>query len=240
MTEPVTVNLNIPSYYEEPDNGLYRFKRRLTFRKIISIIRKSVKNRETFSLLEIGCGSGYFLSFLEEMFPGASLTGIEYDPRLIPVIRGRIKSATVINDNAEDFDPGNRMFDVIVSLQVIEHLHKPESMLLRVHQHLLPGGIFILTTPNLTGFGAGTMKAKWGGFRDDHVSLHGFSEWISILEKNGFTPVYCGSTFFSGIPLFNRLPLGMINWMLLFFFGSWKWEHGESFLGVFRKTVVQK
>ena len=144
MTEPVTVNLNIPSYYEEPDNGLYRFKRRLTFRKIISIIRKSVKNRETFSLLEIGCGSGYFLSFLEEMFPGASLTGIEYDPRLIPVIRGRIKSATVINDNAEDFDPGNRMFDVIVSLQVIEHLHKPEDhppVYMSLHKAGHPGSL---------------------------------------------------------------------------------------------------
>ena len=235
MMKPVSVNLEIPSFYQEPDNGLYRFKRKLTFRKIIGIIRKATKHKEFFSLLEIGCGSGYFISFLEETFPGAKLTGIEYDPRLISVIRSKTKSATILNENAEDFEYGDALFDVIVSLQVIEHLHRPEAMLLRVNEVLLPGGIFILATPNLTGLGARMMKDKWHGYRDDHVSLHGFSEWVSILKNNGFTPLYCGSTFFSGIPLLNKLPLGIINWLFLFLFGSLKWEHGESFIGVFKK-----
>jgi SAM-dependent methyltransferase len=235
MIKPVTVNLEIPSHYQEPDNRLYRFKRKLTFRKIIQEIRKSVKSGDPFSLLEIGCGAGYFISFLEEAFPGASLTGIEYDPRLIPGIRAKVKAATIINGNAEEFELGDALFDVIVSLQVIEHLHQPESMLQRVNKHLKPDGVFILTTPNLTGMGAKVMKDKWHGFRDDHVSLHGFNDWIHILESNGFQPVYCGSTFFSGIPLMNKLPLGLFNWMLLFLFGTLKWQHGESFLGVFKK-----
>ncbi len=235
--EPVSVDLNIPSYYEEPDGRIYRFKRKLTFRKIISIIRKSIRNKPTPTFLEIGCGSGYFISFLEEAFPDATLTGIEYDPRLIPVISGKIQNANIINGNAEDFEPGDVQFDVVVSLQVIEHLHRPEMMLKKVHNHLLPGGIFILTTPNLSGLGARFMKDKWTGYREDHVSLKGFDDWVLLLKENGFTPVYCGSTFFSGIPLMNKLPLGIANWMLLFLFGSMSWKHGESFLGVFKKTV---
>jgi SAM-dependent methyltransferase len=236
--EPVSVNLNIPSYYEEPDNSLYRFKRKLTFRKIINIIRMSVRNSPAPSFLEIGCGSGYFISFLEDAFPQATISGIEYDPRLIPVISGKIKDASIINGNAENFDLGEAQFDVVVSLQVIEHLHRPELMLNKVHRHLMPGGVFIFTTPNLCGLGARLMKKKWTGYRDDHVSLKGFDDWIALMQKNGFTPVYCGSTFFSGIPILNKLPLGVVNWALLFLFGSMKWKHGESFLGVFKKTTI--
>jgi SAM-dependent methyltransferase len=235
----VSVDLKIPSFYHEPEGRLYKFKRRLTFRKVIHIIRKSTRNKGYFSVLEIGSGSGYFISFLQEVFPGAKITGIEYDPRLISSIKSKISSATIINENAEEFDLGEKMFDVIVSLQVVEHLYKPESMLCRVKKHLAPGGVFIFTTPNLTGCGARLMKDEWHGYRDDHVSLKGYAEWISFLEQNGFTQVYCGTTFFSGIPLLNKLPLGMLNWTLLFLFGSLKWQYGESFLGVFKKTIIK-
>jgi SAM-dependent methyltransferase len=235
----VSVDLKIPSLYEEPEGRLYRFKRRLTFRKVINIIRKSARDKGSFNILEIGSGAGYFISFLEEEFPSAKITGIEYDPRLIPSIKSRIKSAAIINENAEEFDQGEKLFDVIVSLQVIEHLYMPEAMLRRVNKHLSPDGIFIFTTPNLTGCGARVMKAGWHGYRDDHVSLKGYHEWISFIEQNGFTKLYCGSTFFSGIPWLNKLPLGILNWTLLFLFGSLKWPYGESFLGVFRKTIIQ-
>jgi len=78
------------------------------------------------------------------------------------------------------------------------------------------------------------MKNKWHGYKSDHVSLKSYTEWKTFIEKNGFTSIYCGSTFFTGIPIFNKLPLGLINWGLLFFIGSIKWKHGESFIGIFR------
>ena len=107
-------------------------------------------------------------------------------------------------------------------------------MLECVRKHLSPNGIFILTTPNLDGFGAKIMKNKWHGYRDDHVSLKGFMDWKGLVEKNGFQPVYCGSTFFSGIPILNSFPLGLFNWGLLVVFGTARWKYGESFVGIFR------
>ncbi len=98
-----SVNFDIPSYYIEPETTLYRFRRRLTFKSILNFIRRSVKTKNSFTLLEIGSGSGYFLSFMESEFPGASLTSIEYDPRLIPFIRRRVKNVVIHNDNAESF-----------------------------------------------------------------------------------------------------------------------------------------
>lgn len=78
----ISVDLSIPSHYEEPDSKYYRFKRKLTLKPILKIIRNAVRNEE-FSWLEIGTGAGYLMAFLESEFPKAKLTGLEYDMRLV-------------------------------------------------------------------------------------------------------------------------------------------------------------
>jgi SAM-dependent methyltransferase len=230
----VSVDLDSPSPYIETGSYFYNIKRKLTYAFAINAVASVKRKEEEFSLLEIGTGSGYFLSFIHSDFPRASLSGIEYDPRLLEVTKGRVPFANCLNGNAELFDFGSEKFDVIVSFQVIEHLYKPEAMLERVKNHLKPNGIFIMTTPNLDGFGAQVMGERWHGYRDDHVSLKGYNKWCALLEECGFVPVYCGSTFFSGIPLLNRFPLGIVNWMLLAIFGTARWKYGESFVGVFK------
>ena len=232
--ENVTVDLNNPSLYSEPETKFYRLKRKLIMQPVLRRIRQIVPKNKTFSLLEIGTGSGFLLSFLESEFPNASFTGIEYDNRLVDLSKNKVKNANIIQGNAEDFDLKDSKFDIIVSLQVIEHLYNPSLMLNRVKSHLNQNGIFILTTPNLECLSAKIMKDKWNGFRTDHVSLKSYTEWKKLIESNDFKTIYCGSTFFTGIPLLNKLPFGLINWGLLSIFGSLKWKHGESFMGVFR------
>lgn len=230
----VSVELSVPSHYQETDSKLYRFKRKLTLKPILKIIRNTVKNNQSFSLLEIGPGAGFLMTFLESEFPQAHLTGIEYDHRLVPIIQSKVKKARIIQGNAEEFNLENETFDIIVSLQVIEHLYRPELMIASVKKHLRPGGIFIFTTPNPEGLGARLMKDKWHGYREDHVSMKGVNEWRLEVEKCGLSPVYCGTTFFTGLPVMNKLPLGLINWGLLFTLGSLKWKHGEAFIGIFK------
>jgi hypothetical protein len=66
------------------------------------------------------------------------------------------------------------------------------------------------------------------------VSLKGVSSWMGLIKGQGFTPLYCGSTFFTGIPILNRFPLGILNWSLLVGFGAARWRLGEAFVGIFR------
>lgn len=237
--ENVTVDINSPSYYIEPNTKFYRFKRKLKTMPIIKEIRKIAGKNQSFSFLEIGTGSGFLISFLENEFPKAKLTGLEYDSRLVTVTQGKVKNATIIQGNAENFDLKGQKFDLIVSLQVIEHLYQPELMLNSVKNHLNNNGIFLFTTPNLESLGAKCMKNKWHGYRTDHVSLKSYTDWKTYIEQSGFTSIYCGSTFFTGIPILNKLPLGLINWGLLFFFGSFNWKHGESFIGIFKKRTTE-
>jgi SAM-dependent methyltransferase len=229
----VTVDLEGPSFYEEPDTKFYRFKRNLTLTPVLRIIRKIVKRNRAFSFLEIGTGAGFLIAALESECPQAKLTGLEYDERLISLTKKKVKAARIMQGNAESFDIKDETFDLIVSLQVIEHLYHPERMLAAVRKHLKPGGAFILTTPNPGGWGARLLKDKWHAYREDHVSLKGIGEWVALAEQSGLAPIYCGSTFFTGIPIFNRLPLGLLNWSLLFLVGSMRWRFGESFVGIF-------
>lgn len=232
--DKVSVQTDIPSPYIERKGNIYRLKRKLTYGFAFRLIKKFLQKRDSPNILEIGTGSGFFLEFIKEVYPAGSFSGVEYDERLIAETASRAPHANLVQGNAEQFDLGHSKFDLIVSFQVIEHLYQPEAMVANVRSHLKPGGLFLVTTPNLDGLGARWMKQKWHGYRDDHVSLKGKDQWDKLIAAHGFVPIYSGSTFFSGIPVLNRLPLGPINWALLATLGSMRWSIGESYVGLFK------
>jgi SAM-dependent methyltransferase len=233
MNDKVSVNTDIPSPYIENRGGLYRLKRKLTYGFAFRLLNKHLDRKQPLEILEIGTGSGFFLDFASENFPNSRLTGLEYDERLLYEAQRRAPNASIIQGNAECFELGLNKYDLIVSFQVIEHLYNPEAMLENVKAHLKSGGIFLVTTPNLSGIGAQIMKDRWQGYRDDHVSLMHKRDWESLIKTKGFSSLYSGSTFFSGVPVMNKFPLGIINWLLLFVFGSLNWSAGESYVGLF-------
>lgn len=236
MDDKVSVKTNIPSPYIENRGGLYRLKRKLTYAFAFRLLNKYLSRRQELEILEIGTGSGFFLDFAREVFPKSHFSGVEYDERLLAETISRATHANLIQGNAENFDLGQGRFDLVVSFQVIEHLYNPGAMLDNVRTHLKPGGLFLVTTPNLSGVGARWMKEKWHGYRDDHVSLMGKDGWDQLIISHGFEPLYTGSTFLSGIPVLNKFPLGIMNWLLLLVFGSLPWSAGESYVGVFKSA----
>lgn len=229
----VSVDLESPSPYIENNSWAHELKRKLSYAFAFKLLQKFKPLLSKGNLLEVGTGSGFFLAFCEQRYPALNLYGLEYDERLLNVTKKRAPVADCKQGNAELFDFKPNMFDVVASFQVIEHLYHPEEMFKCVKEHLKSDGLFIVTTPNLDGVGARTMGTKWHGYRDDHVSLKGMSDWIKLIESSGFKTVYAGSTFFTGIPIFNKLPLGLLNWTMLYLFGSLSWSKGESFVGVF-------
>lgn len=234
MNEKVSVNTEIPSPYIENKGRLYRLKRKLTYAFAFRLLNKYLSQKNNLEILEIGTGSGFFLDFAREVFTNSHFSGVEYDERLLAETAARAPHAKLIQGNAENFELGQGRFDLVVSFQVIEHLYNPGAMLENVLKHLKPGGLFLVTTPNLSGLGARWMGEKWHGYREDHVSLMSKNDWDRIIVSHGFKPLYTGSTFFSGVPILNRLPLGIFNWALLIIFGSFPWSSGEAYVGLYK------
>ena len=231
-----TIDFSKNSYYDEKVlKGLKLHIRALTYRDIFKHIERfRMKNIDR--ILEVGSGSGYFVKFSEKKFPKARISALELDTRLHSTIKRNAPSVEISSQNAEYFNFPYK-FDLVVSTHVIEHLFNPKSMLACIYDHMTPGGLFIITTPNLNSVGHKIHKSSWNGIRDDHVSLMSLYDLKQAMEGAGFKVVYAGSTFFSGVKLFRIFPFRLINDFLLFTFGSLKWSSGEALIVVAHKPV---
>lgn len=98
------------------------------------------------SVLDIGCGTGYVLSFLQTLLPGAALNGSEIYTEGLRYARHRFSKANLFQADARAL-PYDSEFDLVVALDVIEHIQEDAAVLREMHRSLRPGGGVIVTVP---------------------------------------------------------------------------------------------
>lgn len=93
-------------------------------------------------VLEIGCGTGEFLAFLESK--GIKVTGVEFaDSAQRVKFKGRLYVSRM-----EDLEIPSVSFDAVLLLNVIEHLADPVEVLKKISKMLTPEGVLLLRHPN--------------------------------------------------------------------------------------------
>jgi SAM-dependent methyltransferase len=124
--------------------------------------------------LEIGAFEGTFLSKISERF-GWNLHGIEMNGIAADI--ARTKGFSVIESSAEDinFHSFGREFDLIYLGQVFEHFERPLEVLQRLQEVLKPGGVIIITTPNLDSKQRKMFGPTW-------------AHWHAPYHRNIFSP----------------------------------------------------
>jgi len=193
-------------------------------------------NRDSkFKVLEVGCGPGYFLRCIERWFPHCELVGLDIDQALINYAQNYLCKTMLIKHDSHKLSFDDRSFDVVCSLQVIEHLEKPEYFFNEASRVLKKEGILIISTPNPIGISAKFLKDKWQGYRYDHISLNTPQQWRDILLSCGFSVLDDGTTFLSGFKLLQKQPFALINWIPLAIFGYFPWYKGESYMAIAKK-----
>jgi 2-polyprenyl-3-methyl-5-hydroxy-6-metoxy-1,4-benzoquinol methylase len=95
-------------------------------------------------LLDIGCGSGRFLSVMRML--GWDVSGIEPDPSSSRVAKN-LCDAALFSSLEEAGFPGN-FFDIITSNHSLEHVAEPLPMTKECYRILRPGGSIGLCAPN--------------------------------------------------------------------------------------------
>lgn len=100
---------------------------------------------------ELGCGDGATLSWLRSLVGARYLAGIELMPEQAAVARSRPEIDSVIVGDIEqlvdDELPGN--LDLVLCLDVLEHLRDPWAVIKRLSHRLRTGGCLIASLPNL-------------------------------------------------------------------------------------------
>lgn len=156
-----------------------------------NIVKLFKKELESKSILDVGCGEGYFLAGVSKNLKTKKLTGIDIS---IPESSLKRKDINFIKSDIIDFNL-NEKFDVIIADQVVEHIAPADlsSFLNSINNSLLENGILILLLPNglfgpsdvtrIIDFSySGKVKAE-----GTHLNESTYNELIPKLTEFGFT-----------------------------------------------------
>jgi 2-polyprenyl-6-hydroxyphenyl methylase/3-demethylubiquinone-9 3-methyltransferase len=101
-------------------------------------------------LLDIGCGGGLLAEPMARL--GADVTGVDAAARNIPVARVHAAQSELAIDYrhgaAEDLAATGERFDVVLAMEVIEHVSDPAAFLAACRAVLAPGGLLVASTIN--------------------------------------------------------------------------------------------
>lgn len=171
-------------------NGLYRKERFGTER--ISLISQQVGKLDGKCLLDIGCGTGWFLEVAREN--GMEVYGQELGKELAEWTSKRI-CATIFSCQINEI-PEDLKFDVITMFDLIEHVENPLQLILDCRSSLKERGIIVIFTPNFDSLAISLMKEHSNLIAPaDHVTYFTKESVRVLAERTGFKLVYfstCG------------------------------------------------
>ncbi len=115
---------------------------------------------------------------------GAECWGIDINPRNIPGVN------IIQSDLNSEFPDFGRAFDVIFGGEVTEHLFDDAKFIRRCNKILEPGGLLIITVPNLA-FSVNRLLMLFGKmpkfvYMPCHYHIYTKETLRSLIEKEGF------------------------------------------------------
>lgn len=157
------------------------------------------------ALLEIGCGSGFFLE--EALAQGYSLVrGVEPSVSAVekagPAVRSFI-SAGVMRPGLFD----KEQFDIVCMFQLLDHIPEPGLLLDECRRILRPGGLVLILNHNIDAVSARLLGSRSPIVDIEHTFLYGMRTLPRIVESRGFEVKETGAVF-------NRCSLNYLSRML--------------------------
>lgn len=173
-------------------------------------------------VLDVPMGPGALSVYLHHQ--GYKVYGADIDLHQSAAIEPSIIRKRADLNKAIPFE--SDFFDLVVSLEGIEHLENPFQFVREVSRVLRPGGYFILSTPNICNLeerlnylfrgcfyrfiSPEEFKQNGSGF--DHQNLMTWVEMKQILEWNELKPLFLEKDKIKWKQLIFLWPIGLLVW----------------------------
>ncbi len=130
-------------------------------------------------ILDAGCGSG---RMLDELVDYGRVAGIDASPRGVEAARAR-GHADVQVGSVDQLPYPDSLFDLVTSLDVIEHVHHDERALRELWRVTRPGGYLLATVP--------AYRWLWSAHDvvNQHYRRYGGADLRAVATGAGWTPL---------------------------------------------------
>lgn len=246
MTEPAPDALNAPKAfydaryakgYMQDFEEIYESCRVYTVRKMLQRIER--RGFSPHAVLDYGCGEGRYIGVLRELFPGATLSGCDISDVGLDIARNHYPTAAfrLMNDETAPFDDAS--FDLLISIEVLEHVQDVYKAVHEIGRVLRVGGLALITTPCANRYSFEWFKNRKDGLLPSHDGYGRFAtdepghlrrlndtHMRLLLSEAGVatTKIYHRAHLFTGlvetrwaarrIPLRFRTRLALLDWHL--------------------------
>ncbi len=229
-TNPVPDETSIGRYYQSENyishsdtnkgivNKLYHLVRKRSLKSKLELVNRFSGSKG--NILDIGCGTGYFLQTCKE--DGWKTDGMEPDPharKLAEQNTGHSLYSDLFSVTEE------QKYDVITLWHVLEHVHKLNESIQHIHKLLKKNGTLIIAVPNCNSYDSSIYKEFWAAY-DVPRHLYHFTppDMENLLIKHSFQktailPMMFDSYYVS--MLSDQYKFGKTNYLRAFFNG-WK------------------
>ncbi|MBZ4689520.1 MAG: 3-demethylubiquinone-9 3-methyltransferase [Cereibacter sp.] len=149
-------------------------------------------------ILDIGCGGGLLSEPMARL--GATVVGADAAPRNIPVAQLHAEQSGLEidyrNTTAEALAAAGEQFDVVLNMEVVEHVADPLGYLTACRELLKPGGLMVCSTlnRNAKSFAMAIVGAEWV-MRWLPKGTHDWAKFITpeelygLIRQAGLEPV---------------------------------------------------
>lgn len=179
-------------------------------------------------VLELGCGSGATLGWLKQTQKSVYTVGIEIAEAAAIAARARADEVHWVDFERADISISRQKFDVILCLDVLEHMINPWSVVDRLaSNYLAEGGKLIVSLPNVRHysvvfpllFGGRWEYADAGLLDRTHLRFFTRDSALQLLSHAELGAPTCTATGFDGLSskrIVDVITLGLFRELLTY------------------------
>jgi SAM-dependent methyltransferase len=143
----------------------------------------SVLDLSESDVLDVGCGYGWLL----DAFQGArTLCGVDIAHHAVEVAAGRRPDRFFKQGDLHDVSPFSQKFDLILAINIIEHLSTPEAGIKSISSSAKPGGIVIIHMPTISNWLTRWEYSKLYDSDPTHIYRPSGKTVQKLFEAEGF------------------------------------------------------